>query len=186
VRQEISSSTATGGVDRVAQAVSVYGGYAPAGWSGIEVGAYAGYNSARNPNSMRLAGEGRTYASYSAHAYWGAVPGSQPLRLKADAIGVRYEEDALGEQHVLGLSLLGAARLTPFSEAFVRGETLTPDLGEDRSDVFVTAGASLSVSALRGLPYHEERFTLAYANGLPDVDDPVNQHLLVVQFQIVF
>ncbi len=180
VRQEISGGDATGGLDRVIQAVSVYAGYAPAALPGFEVGGYAGYNSAEGPNT----GE-RPYVSYAGHLYWGPEPGSQPVRLKADAIGIRYE-DGGSDQHVLGLSLLGAVRATPFSEVFARAETLIPDLDDDRTDVFVTAGASLSVSALRGLAYHQERFTLAYANGLPDVDNPVNQHLVVVQFQIVF
>ncbi len=180
VRQEISGGDATGGLDRAVQAISGYVGYSPASLPGVEVGGFASYNSAEGPNT-----NGRSYASYAAHLYWGADPGSQPVRVKADAIGIRYEGDTT-DQHVLGLSLLGAARVTPFSEIFARAETLTPDIDGDRSDLFLTAGASVSVSALRGLPYHQERFTLAYANGLPDVDDPVNQHLLVVQFQIVF
>lgn len=179
VRQEISSGDATGGLNRVAQAVSGYVGYSPAALRGVEVGGYASYNSAEGPNT-----NGRSYASYAAHLYWGAEPGSQPLRLKADAIGIHYEGD--DDQRVLGLSLFGAARPTLFSEVFARAERLTPDLDRGRADLFLTAGASVSVSALRGLPYHQEWFTLAYANGLPDVDNPVNQHLLVVQFQIVF
>ncbi len=184
VRQEISGGSATGGVDRVAQAFSVYGAYSPSVLPGVEVGGYASYNTAEGPNTDRGSG-GSTYTSYAAHAYWGAVPGSQPLRVKADAIGIRYEDAAPnGKDAFVGASLFGAIGIREVAEVFVRAEVLdTADRGSER---FYTTGASLSVSALRGLPYHEERFTLAYANGLPDTDDPVNQHLLVVQFQIVF
>jgi hypothetical protein len=195
VRNEIASG-ATGGVDRTVQAVSVAGRYFPSGENGFEVGGYAGYNASRNPNTA-----GRTYASYSGHLYWGADPGSRPLRLKADAIGVTYfdSEDglAVGDPGsgawVYGLSGFAAVALSPQSEVFARGELVTTDsegvarpYARDSAEFFVTAGGSYSISAARGLPYHEQRVTLAYANRLPESEGIGSEHLVVLQLQIVF
>ena len=36
------------------------------------------------------------------------------------------------------------------------------------------------------LPYHQQRFTLAYANRLPESEGLSAEHLVVLQLQIVF
>ena len=184
VRQEISGGSATGGVDRVAQAFSVYGAYWPLWYSRRRGGWLRELQHGGRPEHRPRIGRKHVHELRCARVL-GRRPGSQPLRVKADAIGIRYEGAAPnGKDAFVGASLFGAIGIREVAEVFVRAEVLdTADRGSER---FYTTGAGLSVSALRGLPYHEERFTLAYANGLPDTDDPVNQHLLVVQFQIVF
>ena len=179
----------TGGVDRSLSkmAVSSYIAFRPQAVRGLEVGGFAGYNGSRNPNTV-AGGEGRTYASYSAHAYWGAEPGSQPIRLKADVIGVRYEEvPRVLSQHTLGLSMLGALAVHQAAELFGRFETFDPSLDQEGLRMFfVTAGLSFSPSKMRGRPYSQERLTLGYSARIPEDDDVPMHHLLVLQVQFRF
>jgi hypothetical protein len=193
----------TGGADTRGMAAGAYGAWRPAALPGVEIGGYGGYNGARNaatrpPDALRsspLPGAVRSYASYSAHLYWGARPGSQAVRLKADLIGTRYDTETFSldgpgrsstiEQHALGASLLGAVGLFDRSaEVLARYERYDLATGRDgRARDYLTAGASLSLSALRGRPYERRRLTLAYATRFSGDADP---HLLVVQAQIVF
>lgn len=195
-RESISGGAPTGGVDQTGLAFSLYGSHQIAALGGLEIGGHASYNASENPNTIGL-DAGRSYASYSAHAYWGATPGSQPIRLKADVVGVVFEEvpsvsldgalDAGGRQQTLGASLLGAVRVHPSSELFVRAEQYTPNT--HRSDLeasYVTTGISFSPSVLLGGPYSKVRLTAAYSGLFPGAEDRENQHLGVVQAQLVF
>ncbi len=188
----------TGGAERTGMAASLYGAYAPPSIDGLEVGGYVGYNGAGNAATEvqggPLAGTPRTYLSYSAHAYWGARPGSQPLRLKADLIAIDYE--ALdtpnplltpgSSQEAYGVSLLGAARVHRAGEVFARGEYFDPSgRASDDDSYYFTAGASFSLSALRGEAYRNQRLTLAYQTRRQDGADAA-PHLLILQAQIVF
>ena len=187
----------TGGTDTRGVAVSAYGTYRPVALTGVEVGGYAGYNAAWNdatrPPDNLLSAAGfdrvRSYGSYSGHLYWGPRPGSQPVRLKADLIGTRYETLSAGvdefDQHALGASLLGAVGfLDQSAELLARIERYDPATSRDGNAAdYLSAGASLSLSALRGRPYERQRLTMAYSTRLADEADP---HLLVVQAQIVF
>jgi hypothetical protein len=118
------------------------------------------------------------------------LPGSQPLRLKADFLAVQYEtipvEDGTYRQHMQGVSLLAAGRVLPASEVFARYETFTPNRGQaDARRAFLTLGASFSPSALRGLSYDRERITLAWTSRLgATVQAPA--YGLVLQVQVVF
>jgi len=176
----------TGGVDRGVSrmAVSSYVALRPAAVSGLEVGGFLGYNGSRNPNTA-VDGDGRTYTSFALHAYWGAEPGSQPVRLKADVIGVGYEElGPVASQNTLGFAILGAIAVHRAAEVFGRFESYDPNLDADAPTTrFVTAGVSFSPSGLRGRPYSQERLTLGY--GLRDDDSPL-QHLLILQLQLKF
>ena len=149
---------------------------------GVEVGAFAGVNGA-NPARTDRGDGGRDYATGGAHVYWGAVPGSQPVRLKVDALAIGYEDDALGEQDVLGLSALGAVGVLGAGEVFARAERFWTDADADPDD-YLTAGLSYSPSAARGGPYRRARLTLAYqyrdGEGLPDA------HLVILQGQLAF
>ncbi len=198
-RQGISGNDATGlgssAVDRLAQAVGAYAAFEPSGLPGVEVGGFVGYNGSRNPHTAPDAAlfptlsegaldEGRTYVSYAAHAYWGRYPGDQPLRFKADVLGIQYEEvGGLGGQHALGYALLAAAAPVAHGEVFARFEQFLPD-ADGPADTYVTAGASYSLSDRRGLAYRQNRVTLAYANALPDAGS--DEHLVVLQWQFVF
>ncbi|PSQ98316.1 MAG: hypothetical protein BRD48_07595 [Bacteroidetes bacterium QS_9_68_14] len=189
----------TGGGDTRGGAASAYGAWRPAALPGLEVGGYAGYNAARNaatvaPEALRPGGgrfdsTARSYASYAGHLYWGAWPGSQPVRLKADLIGTRYEtrSASAGEisQHALGASLLGAVGLFDRSaELLARIERYDAAIGRDGNATdYLSAGASLSLSALRGRPYERQRLSVGYATRL---DDNRRPHLVVLQAQIVF
>lgn len=191
-REGISGLDATRGTDRQALAVGVYGSYGPVKGTPLDVGGFAGYNGSRSaptaaPGVANSDGStiGRRYLSYSGHAYWGANPGSEPVRGKLDVLAIRYEETGpVGARTAWGWSALGAVRLVLGSEAFARYETFYDELGSD--DAYVTIGASFSPSARRGKDYRQERLTLAYTNGLPSATGLSDQHLVVLQAQIVF
>ena len=191
-REGISGLNATRGVDQQALAISAYASYQPVAGSPLDVGGFAGYNGSRSDNTAAPdvtnadGGDiGRRYVSYSGHLYWGANPGSEPIRGKLDALAIRYEETGpVGSRTAWGWSAFGAVRLVPGSEAFARYETFYDELGSD--DGYVTIGASFSPSARRGKDYRQERLTLAYTNGLPSAEGIADQHLIVLQAQIVF
>ena len=179
-REGISSPSVVGGPETEGLAVSAALAYEVG--LGVEVGAFGSVNAA-DPARTARAGGGRDYTSAGAHAYWGAVPGSQPVRVKLDAIALRYADDGAGAQEQVGLSLLGAARVLSDGEAFVRGERYWAEVGEDGDD-YLTAGLSYSPSAALGGPYRRARLTLAYQyrDGavLPDA------HLVILQGQLAF
>ena len=158
----------------------------------LELGAYASVNTSQNPLT-EIGGTGRNYYSYSANAYWGPRPGEQPLRLKADFIGVSYQEvEPHGVHHYLGGSLFGAALLASHIELFAMGEYWFNDLGEDSDSmkqIFLTAGGSYSFSALQDRPFFMNRLILAYnirtqPSDSIDFDDPA--HVLMLQAQFYF
>ena len=168
-------------------AVSFYGAVFPGGVPGLELGGFAGYNGNGNTNTT-FGGEERSYFTYSAHAYWGALPGSQPIRLKGDLIGVQYEElDIVDSQDALGFSILGAFALHESAEVFGRFEMFDFNLDDDGQQAsFITAGMSFSPSRLRGRPFAQERLTLAYNLRLLEDDDLPQHHLLILQAQLSF
>ena len=174
--QTISSENATGDVDRTVMAVSGYAAHRFAGLPGVEVGGYLSYNPAKNPNTG-----GREYFSYASHVYYGANPGSQPFRVKLDLVGINFQGDE--EQETLGVSILGAVRLTEFSEFFARYENIQPDVDFDGNN-FVSAGVTFSVSKLLGGNYHDQRFTLGYSM-LDTPSSELKQHLVVLQLQLM-
>ncbi|MEM8557947.1 MAG: hypothetical protein AAGG50_08995 [Bacteroidota bacterium] len=190
-RESPSGSSVTRRTDQTRLAVATFAAYEPAALPGFEVGGYVGYNGSRNPNTA-LDDDlpGRDYLGYSAHVYWGSYAGTQPIRLKAEIIGIRYfERDGMAmmapSQSELGYMAFGAVRVFGFGEVFARWEQYYDDLDDDPTD-FITAGGSYSFSKRRGLDYRQERITLAYANQLPGAPASVNQHLVVLQFQFVF
>ncbi|MEM1041312.1 MAG: hypothetical protein AAGI91_01665 [Bacteroidota bacterium] len=179
-REGISGDDVVNGAETPGLALSSVAIYEPG--SGVEVGVYGGFNGANPDRTDRGAG-GRDYTSGGAHVYWGGSPGSQPVRLKLDAIALRYDDDGDGSQDQAGLSAFGAVRVFGYGEAFARAERYWNDT--DRSgDDFLTAGLSYSPSAARGAPYHRARLTLAYHFRTSDVLD--NAHLVVLQGQIIF
>ena len=181
VRGGISSPSVVGGSETPGLAVSAAAWYDVG--SGVEVGAFAGVNGADPERTARADGDGRDYTTGGAHVYWGAVPGSQPVRLKLDALALRYEDDGRGGQDLAGLSAFGAVRVLSDGEAFARAERYWADTDEDPDD-YVTAGLSYSPSAALGGPYHRARLTLAYqyrdGAALPDA------HLVILQGQLAF
>lgn len=179
-QEGISSPDVVNGPETAGLAVSAAVAYAVG--EGVEVGAFGGVNGAEPARTDRGLGA-RNYTTGGAHLYWGAVPGSQPVRLKLDALALRYEDDGVGAQEAAGVSALGAVRVLGAGEAFVRGERFWSDLDADGDD-YLTAGLSYSPSAARGGPYERARLTLAYqyrqGAALPDA------HLVILQGQIAF
>ena len=173
--QTISSENATGDVDRTVLATSVYAAHRFQSLQNVEVGVYLSQNPSKNPNT-----NGREYFSYAAHAYYGPVPGSQPFRFKVDLIGINFQGDE--EQESLGISVLGAVRLTEASEFFARFENAQQDIDFDGND-FYTVGASLSLSKLTGGNFSDQRVTLGYS--LMDTPGETSQHLVVLQLQVI-
>ncbi|MEM1126198.1 MAG: hypothetical protein AAGI71_06055 [Bacteroidota bacterium] len=179
-REGISGDDVVGGIETPGLAGSAVLIYEPS--SGVEVGGYAGFNGANPDRTDRGAG-GRDYSSAGAHVYWGPSPGSQPVRLKLDALVLRYADDGAGEQEQGGLSAFGALRVLDHGEAFVRAERFWADAGAGAED-YLTAGLSYSPSAARGAPYHRARLTLAYHYRASDLID--SAHLVVLQGQLAF
>lgn len=201
-RATISSGNPTDGVDRTAINVGASAIVKPTALQGIETGAYAAYNTSRNPNTVASpGGAGRTYASYGAHLYWGAEPGSQPIRLKADLMTIRYETIRVGQpgavedfsfgQRELGLALTAAICPTRYIDLYSRVEQYRPTTRDriarpdlDVTDTFFSGGFSLSPSALRGGPFYRERFSLVYNNLYPDGSGHRSKHQIVFQAQL--
>ena len=179
-REGISGDDVVNGIETPGLAVSA-AVLVDAG-SGVELGAYGGFNGANPDRTDRGAG-GRDYASGGVHAYWGASPGSQPVRVKLDALVLSYADDGAGGQDQVGVSAFGAARILGHGEAFVRAERFWADVDAEGDD-YVTVGASYSPSAARGAPYHRARLTLGYQYRggavLPDA------HLAILQGQLAF
>lgn len=181
--------------DRTGGAVGFGAAVGRGGADGVELGGYAGYSTARGPNTA-LAGVGRSYTTAAMHLYRGAMPGSRRWRVKAEALAVWYEAlpaetsgfDAAWRQRLVGASALGAVRLHRAAEVFGRAEWLDLDTpGADDPCSFLTLGASFSPSAWRGLPYARERLTLAWTSRcLTGGLVPVEAYGLTVQAQVVF
>lgn len=192
-REEVGLGDATQGIHRTGLAATLAATYQPVFAADLEVGGFVGANASRNANTA-YEDIGRSYATYGAHLYWGALPGSRPFRLKADLMGLRYETLAAAlreaslpyEQHLRGLSLLAAGRVFRAGEVFARYEHFDPNIHAANADyAFVTLGASFSPSALRGDAYHKERLTLAWTTRLDHATN-APAYGLVLQAQLVF
>ncbi|MEM1115154.1 MAG: hypothetical protein AAF845_15150 [Bacteroidota bacterium] len=179
-REGISEPDVVNGIETPGLAISSVAIVEPGG--GVELGLYGGFNGA-NPDRTDRGRGGRDYTSAGAHLYWGEYPGDQPLRLKLDAIALRYADDGAGEQDQAGLSAFGAIGLFGASEVFARGERYWNDV-DAAGDDFLTAGVSYSPSAARGAPYERARLTLAYHYRTSEVLDEA--HLVVLQGQLAF
>lgn len=189
-RPSISGGSATDGVDRTGLAATASVSHRLASRPDVEVGGFAGYSGARNPNTETAGGAGRSYGTFGAHAYLGARPGSRPLRLKLDLVGIAYEklETESAGQTALGGSLLAAALARPCLEVFGRAELFSAD-GRDNAptgeDLYLTAGATFSLSAMKGGEFHRERMTLAWQR-VDFGDESGSENLVFVQLQFGF
>ncbi|MGB3542801.1 hypothetical protein [Rubrivirga sp.] len=179
-REGISAPDVVNGIETPGLAISSVLVYEPG--DGLEVGVYGGFNGA-NPDRTDRGDGGRDYTSAGAHVYWGASPGSQPLRVKLDALVLSYADDGRGGQDQAGVSAFGAARVLGSGEVFGRVERYWDDADLEGDD-FVTAGLSYSPSAARGAPYERARLTLAYHYRTSDVLE--DAHLVVLQGQLAF
>lgn len=187
--QSPSDGSATRGLDLTRVAISGSLAFTPQ--DGLELGGHASHNRSGGAAAALTPGLDRTITSWSAHAYWGAKPGSQFLRIKAEALGIMTSGDAaapvVGSPSEIDLSQFGAAGtaavgLIPHGEVFARFEVFDEDDGGDLSQ-YLTAGLMFSLSAMDGGPFERERLTLAYSNAA--VGDNVD-HFAVLQGQWLF
>lgn len=188
-RETVAGGAVTRRIERTDMALSGAIRHRLAALEGSEVGGFASINTTRNPNTAAEGSDlGRKYASYGAHAYWGITPGSQALRIKLDFLATQYGETGPVEaQTAIGFSGFLATRLTDYSEAFARVELYNSDAAEgDSGDLYITAGASMSLSKMRGEAYARERLTLAYSTLQPDRDGLPTQQALILQIQFLF
>ena len=179
--QTISSESATRGIDRAVMATSIFVAYRIPSLKGVEIGGYLTQNQSKNPNTAGASGVGREYLSYAAHAYYGANPGSQPVRLKFDLIGINFQGDE--EQERLGVNIFGAVRLNTYMELFARYENIQRDTDFDGTD-FISGGLTFSLSKLMGGNYSDQRATFGYS--MLESPSGNQQHLVVLQWQFMF
>lgn len=169
----IGQEPVTGGVNTDGLAVSLAGTYKPGALENIEMGGFASLNTSRNPLTA-VDGVGRNYFSYSFHSYWGPLPGDQAVRLKADVIGIQYQEvEPFGSENSIGASFFGGVLAAPHIEIFARGEYWHSDRGgrESVEAIYGTAGGTFSLSALKGDPFVANRISLAYSLRTQHCDD---------------
>lgn len=183
-RESGSSGSFTRGTDRMALAVGALAHHRAG--RGVSVGGYAGLSAGGSDATVVETPTGdvrRGYATAAAHLYWGERPGSQPIRLKLDAVGIRYERVDGARQQSVGVAGLGAVRVLRHGEAFVRAEQFWDD-ARARGDTYATLGMSYSPSAAMGRDYRDLRVTAAYTVRRDAGTDL--GHLFVVQGQIAF
>ncbi len=187
----ISRDPSTGGIETEGFAFSAAATHWPAGRDRLELGAYASVNTSRN-ELTEIGRVGRNYISYSAHAYWGPLPGDQPFRVKADLIGISYQEVAPFDiENYIGASLFTGVLVAPHVELYAMGEYWYGDGGgfDETRQVFATLGGSYSLSALLGKPFTQNRIMLSYSLRSLEADeidfsDPA--HVVMMQMQFYF
>jgi hypothetical protein len=133
-RVGISEASPSGGTRRGAIATSAMVRVLPSSIPHSEIGAHVGYNPTKSANALN-----RVYSDWSAHAYWGDRIGTQPTRLKFDAVGILYADSGPVDQTTTGFSLLAGQLIRPDIELFGRVERLDTTFDEF---AYVTAGAS--------------------------------------------
>jgi len=174
-----------------AQDVSLAGGafatYRVPAVAGLEVGGHASYNASRN-RFTEVDGTGRRYTDGSAHLYYGADPGSQPVRWKTEAIGIWYEDvPAATDDTFWGVAAMGAVRVHRAVELLARAERMNEaSPGPQDTQTVVTVGGILSQSTLRGGPFNRHRLTAGYSLRQTGADADTRRHQAALQLQLVF
>jgi hypothetical protein len=171
-RVGISEASPSGGTRRGAIATSAMVRVMPSSIPHSEFGAHVGYNPTKSANALN-----RVYSDWSAHAYWGDKIGTQPTRLKFDAVGIFYSDSGPVDQTTSGFSLLAAQLIRPDTELFARVERLDTTFDEFG---YVTAGASYK------LWDWTNKLTAAWSmrTDLNSSSDPI--HILTLQTQFHF
>jgi hypothetical protein len=179
-RESGSAASVTRGTDETALALSA--SLHRGGPTGLSFGGFASGN-ARGSEETALGGIARRYVSTGAHLYYGERPGSQPLRLKLEAVATQYEKVGGFRQQSAGAGVFGALRAFDHGEVFVRGDRFWEDVDE-RGETYGTVGASYSPSAALGRDYRDLRITASYL--VRRTADRDVGHLAKLQAQIIF
>jgi hypothetical protein len=118
------------------------------------------------------------YVEASAHAYWGVKTGSQPTRVKADAILIR--RDAPGNPSFTGASLFVGRLLNEDLELFGRGEWLDSYAFNQQARTYGTVGFNRKLGAWT------QHLKAAYSIRLSEAANTDPAHVAVVQWQVYF
>lgn len=153
---------------------------------GLEMGGHVGYNRSRNALT-RAGGQGRAYTDGSLHLYWGADPGSQPVRVKAEAVGIAWESvEGVSDRSFAGVSLLGALGVREWAELIARVERMQDSApGPRPTQTILMGGVNLSSSASQG-NFNREKLTIGWSVRQGEGGSDARRHQLAVQGQIVF
>ncbi len=179
-RAGISDGSETSGVDNLGQALALAWKWTPGNMTGWEFGAYSGYDATRF--------NGTPFFDQAVHAYYGALPGSQPFRIKFDYIGIRYVDDralAGGPTGTInGISLMGAFLVRDDLELFGRLERQDANA----TQTYLAAGGSWSFSERLGIqaPFHHNRISLAWSYQGDSRSGIEPGHLVTAQVQVYF
>lgn len=136
-----------------------------------ELGAHVGVNPKAYGTMPR-------YVEASAHIYWGAKPGSQPMRVKADAVHVRRDE--FGDPSMTGMSLFVGHLLNADLELFGKAEWLNSYVYNNDNRTFGTIGLT------RKFGSWNQNVKAAYTLRLSDASNTDPVHMAVVQWQVYF
>jgi hypothetical protein len=191
-RSGLADQSITGNQDQTRLSVSTMVRYFPETIDNAEAGAFAGVNRSRNPNTVNPAypGIGRDVLSAAIHGYWGTFPGKQPIRVKFDAIAMKYEAiDVAGggqfNQTFVGATLFAGMLVENATEVFIRSESFSRNIDESggRTDMF-TIGSTYSISAAAGGPFLNRKITVAYSFKKAENSSRID-HLVMAQLQIM-
>ncbi|TVR66510.1 MAG: hypothetical protein EA422_01930 [Gemmatimonadales bacterium] len=158
----------------------------PAGVDGLELGGHVGYNRSRNALT-RADGRGRAYTDGSLHLYWGADPGSQPVRVKAEAVGIAWESlEGVSDRSFAGVSVLGALGVREWAELMARIERMQDSApGPAATQTILMGGVNLSRSAATS-GFNREKLTIGWSVRQGEGGSDARRHQLAVQGQVVF
>ena len=158
----------------------------PSGFEGLEFGGHVGYNRSRNALT-RAGGQGRAYTDGSLHLYWGADPGSQPVRVKAEAMGIAWESvEGVSDRSFAGVSVLGALGVREWAEFIARVERMQDSApGPTAMQTILMGGVNLSRSAATS-GFNREKLTIGWSVRQGEGGSDARRHQLAVQGQVVF
>lgn len=156
-----------------------------------DLGGYFSVNTSKNNYTIHpyLPGIGRSYISGSVHGYRGTLAGHYPVRIKFDAILVKYEEISLNSIEVnqlfSGVALFGGYLIRPDTEIMMRIERLDRDANQSDNDaILFSTGLTYSFSANKGKNFLGQKITATYTIKDDNLLQKITQSL-VIQLQIL-
>lgn len=167
----VGSPLPSGGIDKRHANLSGMVRWLPASHRNREFGMHVGVNPSAYGTVPR-------YVEASAHAYWGVKAGSQPTRVKADAILLRRDQP--GDPTMTGASLFVGRLLNEDLELFGRAEWLDSYVFNQDARTFATIGVN------RRFGSWDQNLKAAYSIRLSDTAGVDPAHVAVVQWQVYF
>lgn len=184
VNPSLGPANATNRIDQRSGAISLRTSWTSSHHRPLQVHVHTSYNGSRNPNTA-WEDRRRTYRSYGGQVHWGALPGSQPMRLKLDVSTIQYETVDGYTERQYGWTLVAATQLHTAAEWFGRLERDHSNSGAFGPDRYFGTGISFSPSALRGHAFYQERLVLAIHCFRNEISK-ATETSLIFQLQLVF